>query len=80
MPLEGLFDGDNAFSDYLMALSSMKLSDTIYRIPMLKKQLARKAADLATFTSSAHMAAYTASNLGVGMLAGIMRGVGDMRK
>lgn len=80
MPAEGLFDGDNAFSDYLMALSSMKLSDTIHRIPMLKKQLARKAADLASFTSSSHFAAYTASLPGVGMLAGMMRGVGDMRK
>lgn len=80
MPLEGLFDGDNAFSDYLMALSSMKLSDTIYRIPMLKKQLNRKMADLAAFTTPAHLAAYTASDLGVGMLSGLMRGVGDMRK
>jgi hypothetical protein len=73
-PLEGLFDGDNSFSDYLMTLSSMKLADTIYRVPMLKYQINRKVADMSTFFSTAHVASYIASIPSVNLLGAAMKG------
>jgi hypothetical protein len=73
-PLEGLFDSDNAFSDYLMTLSGMKLSDMIYRAPMLKYQINRKLADMSTFFSASHLASYVASIPGVELLGAAMRG------
>lgn len=73
-PFAGLFDGDNAFSDYLMALAGMSLKDTIYRVPMLKYQAKRKLAELSAFTSKAAFANYVASFPGVNALSGIMRG------
>lgn len=73
-PLAGLFDGDNAFSDYLMALSGMSLKDSIYRIPMLKNQMKRTMANFNAFTSGAAFANYAAAFPGVNALSGIMRG------
>lgn len=73
-PLAGLFDGDNAFSDYLMALSGMSLKDTIYRIPMLKYQMKRTMANFNAFTSKAAFMNYMADFPGVNALSAIMRG------
>lgn len=70
----GLFDGDNAFNDYLMTLSSMKLGDTIYRVPMLKYQINRAAADMGSFFSASHFASYLASLPGVNLLSAAYRG------
>ncbi len=79
-PLAGLLDGDNSFSDYLMAISAMKLGDTIYRIPMLKYQVARKIADVKSFLSASGIASYTASLPGINMLSAIMKGVGNSKQ
>ena len=73
-PLEGIFDGDNAFSDYLMTLASMKLADTIYRIPLLKYQINRKVADMSTYFSASHLASRLASIPGVELLGAAMKG------
>ena len=78
-PFAGLFDGDNAFTDYLMALSGMSLKDSIYRIPMLKYQLKRTMANFSAFTSKASMANMIAAWPGVNALSGIMRGVNPPR-
>lgn len=61
MPAQGLFDAENAFTDYLMALSGMQLRDTVDRIPMFKYQVNNKLAELDTFFSSAHFAQYASS-------------------
>jgi hypothetical protein len=73
-PTEGLFDGDNAFSDYLMTLSGMKLADTIYRIPLLKYQINRKVADMKTFFSASHVASYLSRVPGIELLGAAMKG------
>lgn len=73
-PLAGLFDGDNAFTDYLMALSGMSLKDTIYRFPMLKYQAKRTMANFNAFTSKAAFMNYAADFPGVNALSAIMRG------
>lgn len=72
--LGNLFDSDNPFTDYLMSLSAMKLSDTIYRVPMLKYQINRVAADLDSYFSASHFASYVASLPGVNMLSAIAKG------
>lgn len=74
-PLRGIFDSDNAFSDYLMTLASMPLSDVIYRIPMLKYQVNRRIADYKSALSPANVGAALASLPGVNVLSAFMRGV-----
>lgn len=74
MPAEGLFDAENSFTDYLMALSGMNLRDVNDRMPMLKYQAKRKMAELETFFSAAHWGQYAASLPGVSALGTFMRG------
>lgn len=74
MPAAGLFDAENAFSDYLMALSGMKLRDTIDRFPMLKYQAKKFLADVDTFTSAARWAGVAANLPGVNFLGSFMTG------
>lgn len=70
-----MFDGDNSFTDYLMTLSSMRLADTIYRIPMLKYQINRTAADMSSFFSASHFAQFSSSLPGVSLLSAAYKGV-----
>lgn len=72
--VSSMFDSDNSFTDYLMTLSAMKLGDTIYRIPMLKYNINKVAADFDSYFSSAHLASEIASLPGVNILSAIMRG------
>ncbi len=74
MPFEGLFDSENAFSDYLMALSGLKLSDCIHRIPILIRQWKRIKADTSTFFSGAQFASYFNTLPGVAQLGAVFRG------
>lgn len=74
-PLEGLFDGDNAFSDYLMMLAGTALGDTgVNKIPLLKYQVNRKILDVQTYFSASHIAARMSGTLPVQMLSAVMRG------
>lgn len=74
-PLEGLFDGDNAFNDYLMTLAGTTLGDTgVNKIPLLKYQVNRKIADVSTFFSSSRIASWMTGMPGVGLLGAVMRG------
>jgi len=70
MILDGIFDNENAFSDYVMALSGTSLRDATDRVPLLKMQLGRKIADIDSFFSRSHFASYTAG-LPVGQLASL---------
>lgn len=73
-PMQGLFDGDNAFADYLMTLSALKLTDTIYRVPLLKYQINRKAAEMKSFFSASHIGSFLATLPGAELLGAAMRG------
>jgi len=75
-PFEGIFDTDNAFTDYLMTLSSLSLRDAEQRFPVIKNQLAKKAADIGSFFSASHFGAVTANLPGVNLIGALMRGVG----
>lgn len=74
MPLEGLFDSENAFSDYLMAMSGMSLGDTYYRLPMLKRQVKRIKANFNNYFSSAQMAMFAANLPGMNLVSALSRG------
>lgn len=73
--VDSLFDGDNAFSDYLMTLAGLKLSDTIYRIPLLKYATNKVVGDMSNYFSASHFASYFASLPGVNLISAISRGV-----
>ncbi len=73
-PLEGLFDDDNAFTDYLLVLAGTKIGDTQNRIPMLKYQINRKMADMNSFFSASHIGSYLASTLPAQLLGAAMKG------
>ena len=70
-----VFDSENAFSDYLMTLASLNLADVTYRVPLLKYQINRAAADISTFVSSSHIASWVATLPGVNLLSAVMKGV-----
>lgn len=70
----GLFDSENSFSDYLMAMSAMDLRDVVYRLPMLKKLVNREIANLDAFFSSSHFASWIANVPGSDILRAVMRG------
>lgn len=53
---EGIFDSENAFTDYLMALSGMSLRDANDRLPILKRQLDTKMANWSTYWSASRLA------------------------
>lgn len=70
----GLFDSENSFTDYLMALSAVDLRDSTYRIPMLKMQAKKTLAGLDTYFSSSHFAQYLSTMPGTSLLRGVMTG------
>ena len=72
--LDGLFDAENTFTDYLMTLAGVKLADTIYRIPMLRYNINREMAQLNSFFSTSHVASYISSLPGVNLISAAMRG------
>lgn len=72
--LDGIFDTENTFSDYLSALSAMSLRDVTQRIPMLKYMKAKKKADIQTFLSSSHFAQAINNMPGVNLMQILMRG------
>jgi hypothetical protein len=58
-----------------MAVSAMKLSDTIYRIPMLKYQLLRKKSEIESFVSASHFGSMVSTLPGASdLLRAISRG------
>jgi len=53
MPLEGVFDSENKFTDYMMALSATSLPDAHDRLPILKRQMDTKIAQIKQIASPA---------------------------
>ena len=74
VPSDGLFDDENAFSSYLMTLSSLSLRDAEQRWPILKNQAAKIRADLEQFFTASNFGQYTANLPGVNLLSAFLRG------
>jgi hypothetical protein len=74
MPADGLFDSENSFTDYLMAMSGTSLGDAIYRVPMLKRQITRIRTSFNNYFSSAGWASWAANLPGVNLLGAAFRG------
>lgn len=72
--LEGLFDQENKFNDLMMTMGSAKLTDFIYKIPMLKYQINRVIADVKTWTTASHTTQWLATLPGIHAVGAIMRG------
>lgn len=71
---KGIFDSENAFTDYMMVLAGMKLKDVVSRWAILKYQLTTARAELTQATSAAYWAANLASTLPGRILGSVMRG------
>lgn len=71
---KGVFDSENAFTDYMMVLAGMKLKDVVSRWAILKYQLTTARAEFNQMTSSAYWAANLASTLPGRMIGAVMRG------
>lgn len=52
LPLSGIFDGDNAYTDYLMILSGTTLQDANDRLPILRRQIDTALSDLKMYKSA----------------------------
>lgn len=54
-PLEGIFDGDTAYTDMLMAWSGLSLGEVNNRIPLLKRQIDNKIANYSSYFSASRL-------------------------
>lgn len=73
-PLQGLFDDQNAFSDYLMALCAVPLPDAIYKVAGMKYRLQQKYNDMDTYFSASHLASMLTGIPGTQLLNAIFKG------
>ena len=71
---KGVFDSENAFTDYMLCLSGVKLKDIVNRWPMLQYQLAAKRSQISQYTSAAYWGATLAQTPGISLLGAIMKG------
>jgi hypothetical protein len=55
-PFEGIFDTDNKFVDYMTTLAAIPLYEFDYRLPILRRQLDTKIADLRSYFSVSRLA------------------------
>lgn len=73
-PLQGLFDDDNAFTDYLMAMCGVPLTDTIYKMSAMRYRLDNKINDFNSYFSASHLASMMTSFPGVGLMNAVFKG------
>lgn len=73
-PLQGLFDDQNAFSDYLLALCAVPLPDAIYRVAGMRYRLQQKYNDFNTYFSASHVASMLTGIPGTQLLNAIFKG------
>jgi hypothetical protein len=73
-PLQGIFDDQTAFQDYVMASCAVPLSDMVYKIPMLRYRWNQKVDDFKTYFSASHLASMLATFPGMGIANAIFRG------
>jgi len=74
MPLEGIFDGDNKFGDYLMTLGGNSLREVTDRFPLLMRQLSMKRADASSFFSASKLASWMTDGVTGAMMGALMAG------
>jgi hypothetical protein len=55
-PLEGIFDSENSFTDLLMVYSSISLRDANDRLPILRRQIDTKIANISSYFSASRLA------------------------
>lgn len=72
--VEGLFDPDSMYTDYLLTLSSVGLRDLNDRLPVLQYQWARAKANFNSLISPSSLGMNLAALPGINMLSGLMRG------
>lgn len=73
-PLEGMFDDQNAFSDYLLAVCAVPLPDTIYRAAGMRYRIQQKINDFKTYFSASHIASALTGLPGTDLLNAIFKG------
>jgi hypothetical protein len=74
MPLDGIFDSESKYTDYLMALSGLSLQEVTDPLPILKRQLDMKWVDIKQYFSSSRWAMQMASTLPGQITAAFMSG------
>lgn len=73
-PLQGLFDDQSSFQDYLMGACAVPLADTVYRVAMLKYRANQKLDDIKDYFSASHLASMLATFPGMGIANAVFRG------
>lgn len=73
-PLDGIFDDENAYSDYMAILSSQTLNQQIYSFNKFKLRLMQKIRSYENIASPAVMAAFVHEYTPVGMLDILFKG------
>lgn len=73
-PLDGIFDEDTVFSDYMAVLSGMSMEDQIYVWRKFKLNLTRKLASWDSFFSASHFASFAGGRLPGRLVSSIFRG------
>lgn len=73
-PLEGLMDDQNAFSDYMLAMTGISVGDMVYRVAMMRYRLGQKYNDVKSFFSASHIASALTGIPGVGLMNAVFRG------
>jgi hypothetical protein len=71
----GLFDDDNAFTDYMSVLAGMGLADQIYQWRKLKIRLTQQGAQWDSFLSPSHMANFAGDTLPARLVSAFYKGV-----
>lgn len=71
---KGLFDDDNAFTDYMAVLGGLSLTDQVYFSKKLKINTARRLTDFQTWTSPAHFSNWLHGTTPARILSGIAVG------
>jgi hypothetical protein len=73
--LNGIFDGDNPFSDYMAVLGGMGLADQIYQFRRFKLNLTMQMAQWRSWLTPAHFASFAGDLLPARMVGAFFKGV-----
>jgi hypothetical protein len=72
--VNGVFDEDTVFSDYMATLAGMSLLDQVYQMRKLKLNVTRQLANWDSFTSPAHMASFAGDSMPGRLVNALFRG------
>jgi hypothetical protein len=73
---KGMFDDDNAFTDYMAVLGGLSLTDQVYSFRKLKIAAAKRATDFETWRSPANLANFAMGTPPARFLSGLAIGMG----